>query len=57
MNQKEIEQLYNEFKIPEELILPYNGPEEFASRFKKCGILYDVNTIYGDSTVKILTNQ
>lgn len=57
MTLEEIKHLYDEFGIPDEMVPSYNGPEEFASRFKACGILHDAITVYGDSTADYSTNQ
>ncbi|MDF2570481.1 MAG: hypothetical protein K0R55_2085 [Sporomusa sp.] len=47
MEQKEINEKYALFNIPQYLIPEYHGdPENFANKFQKCSVLKEVNSSY-----------
>ncbi|MBI4652321.1 hypothetical protein HY745_13810 [Candidatus Desantisbacteria bacterium] len=50
MNKKDINKNFKKFNIPEQKILKYENPKQFANQYKKCTILEYGNTFYSDSS-------
>ena len=50
MNQKQINEQYKVFKIPENQVPSFLNANDFAKNFKKCYILKDVSSSYSNTT-------
>ena len=58
MEQKEINEKYGIFGIPQYMIPEYHDdPEDFANRFQKCSVLKEVNSSYATTSSIIEKNS
>lgn len=57
MDQKEINEKYSLFNIPQNAIPEYNNPDDFTKRFQICSVLETVNSTYGSSAELIKQNR
>ena len=57
MDQRTINDNYDLFMIPKDVIPKYTNAYEFSKNFQKCTVLVDVNTSYSSSTTVPATKK
>lgn len=57
MDQQRINELYEKFQITKNKIPEYTNPHDFASKFKRCSIVQEVNVEYSNTSYNNITNN